>query len=97
MISRGDGGSQAGHDIDPKRQTDRIRELAANRTSIPMYRKPVGDETGVSPARSLERRIPLRRAGVGAREAHSRLSLRERKFFRGAKVDYGVLPAKRVI
>jgi hypothetical protein len=45
----------------------------------------------------FKRRLQLRDAGVDAWGAHSRLSLRERKSFRGAKVHYGVLPATRVI
>jgi hypothetical protein len=46
---------------------------------------------------SKGRYIELRDAGVDASRAHSRLSLRERNTFRGAKVDYGVLSAQRVI
>ena len=42
-------------------------------------------------------RLQLREAGVDVRRAHCRLSLRERKSFRGAKVDNGLLPAKRVV
>ena len=45
----------------------------------------------------FKRSLQLRGAGVDVRGAHCRLSLRERKSFRGAKVDYGALPAKRVI
>jgi hypothetical protein len=50
MFSRGQGGSQAGRDIDPKRQRTETVNSPRTTLSLLLYRKLGGDETGMSPA-----------------------------------------------